>query len=806
MSPFLTIILAGALFAFSPICAYASEALHPPFIMESAGGRVSIDAREIEISKLLLALSEMTKTDIVIDNGVSGKITIKLSAATIEEALRAICQNSAVEYEYNSDAHSWRVLRRFAFSESNANSPKSFAAGKEDGNGIITQQPGHIAAAGNIAPAVSGTSAPASAAADSHQQKRPAYKKGELLIRFTKTATPEKIADLHAKLGSSVIREIPRIGLQRIRLRDGADEKDALRAYRENPLVEHVELHALRYPQATPDDPAFSSQWNMKKIAAEATWDISTGNPEIIVAVIDSGVDYAHPDLQENIWVNAAEKSGVAGVDDDNNGYTDDFYGWDFAGMASSGDNDPMDPYGHGTHISGIIGAVGNNGIGVAGMNWTVRIMPLKVMQDSDPVHSFLEADILEAIKYAIDNGADVVNCSFGGPLATIEEYIAFKNLKLAGVISACAAGNDGQDMDKSGKNYPACYSVDNSIIGMDDKDVFCLGLDNILSVANANSSDALSSSSNYGKTTVDVAAPGESIYSTAPLSGTTASVRLVDASPAVEYPALGMEYAAQTPTEGIVGALYDCGMGYKDYTCGTEVIDQIPAAVSGNIALIQRGKCDGKDFTFSQKVANAMAKGAVGVIIYNNLENDADDNFDVEGGTLGAPGNWIPVVSIPKTSGETLISLVARAPLEVALINKLTVNPYKTMSGTSMAAPHVAGLAALLYGQCPTVGYASVRSAIINNVEPLKSLRDKIASGGRINAYRTLKSIFPPGDLSADCRIDLADAILALGILSGNETPLPCPLAAFHLDANGDGVVGLAEVIYILQTLVAHE
>lgn len=811
MSPFLTIILAAALFVFSPADLSAGEAPSSPFVMESASGRVSIDAWEIEISELLLALSKKTQTDIVIDSGVSGKITVKLSAATIEETLRAICQNSAVEYEYNPETHSWRVLRRFAFSESSANSPKSLAAGKEDGNALIAKKPEHITSAGNIAPAVSGTTTPASATAKSHQQTRPAYKKGELLVRFTKAATPEQIADLHAKLGSSVIREIPRIGMQRIKLRDGLSEADALRAYQESRIVEHAELHALRYPQATPDDPYFSSQWNMKKIGAEATWDISTGNREIIVAVIDSGVDDTHPDLQGNIWINAVEKNGEAGVDDDGNGYIDDIYGWDFAGYddgipeTNDSDNNPMDIYGHGTHVAGIIGAVGNNGVGVSGMNWTVRVMPLKVRQDNDG--DFTDAAILEAIYYAIANGAHVVNCSFGGSLASLNEYTAFNNLKLAGIISACAAGNYSDDMDESDKLYPACYKVDNIIHDLTKGDTFCPGLDNIISVANTNSSDTLSASSNYGKTTVDVAAPGDSIYSTALLSGTTASVRSVDASPAVEYPALGMEYAALTAAEGITGVLYDCGMGYSGYTCDSEVIDQIPAAVSGNIALIQRGNCDGEDFYFSQKVANAMAKGAAGVIIYNNLENDADDNFDLEGGTLGAPGNWgIPVVSIPKASGEALLSLLAKAPLEIALINKPTENPYKYMSGTSMAAPHVAGLAALLYGQCPTVPYACVRDTIINHVDKVAGLQDKVASGGRINAYQSLTSMFPPGDLSADCRIDLADAILALGILSGVETPLPCPLAAFRLDANGDEVIGLAEVIYILQTLVGRE
>jgi subtilisin family serine protease len=347
---------------------------------------------------------------------------------------------------------------------------------------------------------------------------------------------------------------------------------------------------------------------------------------------------------------------------------------------------------------------------------------------------------------------------------------------------------------------------VDNIIKDESGKDIFCPGLDNIISVASSNSSDTLAASSNYGKNTVDVAAPGEFIYSTVPLSGTTASVTTVGATPAVEYPALGMEYAPLTEAEGITGVLYDCGMGYSGYTCQAELLYQIPAAVSGNIALIQRGNCDGHGFYFWQKVQNAMARGAAGVIIYNNLADDPDDddNFDTEGGTLGSPGSWIPVVSISKTAGEGLLSLLSEYPLHVALINKPTVNPYKYISGTSMAAPHVAGLAGMIFGRCPSIGYADVKAAIINSSDKIPAIADKTVSGGRINAFAALTSLFPPGDLSADCRIGLDDAILAMRILVGLEATLLCPLstAACRLDTNGNGAIGPEEVIYILQEI----
>jgi len=803
----ITAIVAACAFFYPPSSGGSAESVNTQayLVVESDDGRVSIDARDVEIAELLRAVAQKTKTNISIGAGVSGKITVKLSAATSAEALKAICQNSAVVYEYLPDTNSWRVLRSFAVSGANGETPAVLldggTAGASGESAASQKRPGKIAAPEGVTAGARAPAMPSSPPAGASREKRPAYKAGELLVKFRDGATPEQIAALHARLGSVVIKNLPKLRLQRIKLKTGLAEAEAIRQYQEAAIVEHVELHALRYPQATPNDPGFPSQWNLRKIGAEALWNITTGNRDVIVAVIDSGVDYKHPDLRDNIWVNTAEQNGQPGVDDDGNGHPDDIYGWDFA----DNDNDPFDPgdsSGHGTHVAGIIGAVGNNGVGVSGVNWKIRIMPLKVTADGRT--AFEEADIIEAIDYAIANGADVVNCSFGGSLPSLNEYTAFKNLKQAGILAVCAAGNYGNDMDKGGKIYPASYMVDNVI--HDTTDIFCPGLDNILSVASTDSSDALAASSNYGKTTVDVAAPGESIYSTAPLSGTTASVRSVDASPAVEYPALGMEYAALTTAEGIAGALYDCGMGYSGYTCESEVMDQIPAAVSGNIALIQRGNCDGQAFYFSQKVANAMAKGAAGVIIYNNLKDDPydDDNFDTEGGTLGAPGSWIPVVSISKTAGEALLSLLSKAPLRVALTNKPTVNPYKDMTGTSMAAPHVAGLAGLIYGQCPSVGYADIKAAIINTSDKIPALADKVASGGRINALASLTSMFPPGDLSGNCRLGLEDAIIALRLLANMDTPLVCPLSTpnCRLDVNNDAMIGPAEAIYILQKI----
>jgi len=793
LSPFCKLRLVLAVFAvaasgFIPPVSAGEEGGNLPYLfIESGTGLISLEARDIEIAELLRTLSEKTKTDITVGGGVFGKTTVKLSAATIEEVLKAVCHNSAIVYEYQPDTNGWLVLRSFAFSGANGKDPKPLAEEKlADASGGDNAKPLQTAKM----PAPAGLFAPENLAsirntpaADVGREKRPAYKEGELLVKFKTEAVPEEIAALHARLGSIVIKNLPKLRLQRIKLKDGFSEAEAIRQYQDAPIVEHAERHALRYPQATPNDPSFSSQWNLNKIGAEALWNITSGSRDVIVAVIDIGVDYRHPDLRDNIWVNAAEKNGRPEVDDDGNGYSDDIFGWDFADT----DNNPFDPnddpgdsyYGHGTHVAGIIGAVGNNGIGVSGVNWKVRIMPLKVKADNSSY--ITTADIIEAIDYAIANGARVVNCSFGGTSSSTDERDAFALLRERGIIAACAAGNGtngyGYDMNISGAIYPACY-----------------GLDNIISVASTDYKDALAISSNYGKSTVDVAAPGEPIYSTLPFSGT--SVKAIDLLPPAEYPAIGMEYAALTSDSGINGTLYDCGMGYPE---------QIPAAVSGNIALIKRGNRDGVAFYFYDKAKNAQAKGATGVIIYNNLEDDPhdDDNFDTQGGTLGTLGSWIPVVSISKAAGEELLSLLSEAPLQVALINKPTVSPYGYKSGTSMAAPHVAGLAGLIYSQCPTAGYTDVRASIINNVDKIPSLADKVASGGRINAFAALTGLFPPGDLSGNCRLGIEDAIIALQIIAKSEAPLACPLSVCtNLDIDGDRRATAAEAIYILQKI----
>jgi len=262
---------------------------------------------------------------------------------------------------------------------------------------------------------------------------------------------------------------------------------------------------------AIPNDASFGTLWGLNNsgrspgvgnsdINAPEAWETTTGSRSVVVAVIDSGVDYTHPDLAANVWTNPREVAGD-GIDNDANGFVDDVRGWDFA----NADADPMDDDGHGTHVSGTIGAVGNNAIGVTGVNWRVSIMGLKFL---DAEGNGYTSDAVAAVKYATrmrrDFGANVVaiNASWGGETRSTALANAIAAAGRAGILFVTAAGNESSNNDRT-PSYPANLSDDS-----------------VIAVAATNHSNRLAAFSNYGSTTVDLAAPGVGILSTVPGGG----------------------------------------------------------------------------------------------------------------------------------------------------------------------------------------------------------------------------------------------------------------------------------------------
>ena len=344
------------------------------------------------------------------------------------------------------------------------------------------------------------------------------YDPSTILVRFKPGAAAHEAAP-----GTALGRKFDLVpGLRSVHLSKGKSVEAALQAYRSNPNVIYAEPNGLVQASLAPNDPRYvdGSLYGMTKISAPAAWDITTGNKGVLVAVIDTGIDYNHPDLAANIWTNTAEASGIPGFDDDGNGYKDDIHGYDVVGIEfGGGDGNPIDDHYHGTHVAGTIGGVGNNGAGVVGVNWNTTMAAVKFL-DSGGGGSWEGA--VAAIEYAVKIGAKISNNSWGGSGFSVALYDAIKAARDAGHLFVAAAGNNYSNGDAS-PSYPAGYSV-NRVFG----GVTYAGLDNIISVAATDSADNKADFSNWGLTSVHLGAPGVNTLSTMPgnsygtLSGTS--------------------------------------------------------------------------------------------------------------------------------------------------------------------------------------------------------------------------------------------------------------------------------------------
>ncbi|MDA8083945.1 MAG: S8 family serine peptidase [Nitrospiraceae bacterium] len=347
------------------------------------------------------------------------------------------------------------------------------------------------------------------------------FKDGELLVKFKANVAQKTLMKTHAGAGATLLKSYDIVpNLQHVKLPAGMTVQQAVELYMADPNVEYAEPNYVRCAASTDAaDPYFTpQQWALHNtgtfangtlgadIKAREAWDLTRGDRKVVVAVLDSGIDYNHPDLVSNIWTNSGEMgiadARVNGVDDDNNGYVDDWRGWNFV----DNNNDPFDDLGHGTHVSGIIGAVGNNNIGVAGVMWNVRIMPLKVFNANSTIDfqcssgTGFVSDEVAAIQYASKMGANVINASYrtGLPYCSAE-YDAIREAGDKGVLFVAAAGNDTRNIDLD-MTSPAIYD-----------------LHNVITVAATDQNDRLATFSNYGPLSVHIAAPGVNILSTIP-------------------------------------------------------------------------------------------------------------------------------------------------------------------------------------------------------------------------------------------------------------------------------------------------
>ena len=347
---------------------------------------------------------------------------------------------------------------------------------------------------------------------------------GEFIVKFRDGSRQRANISARSETNRIVQRRFSQLGWQQLRFSSRISRREAVEQLRRDPDVLSVEpnyeIQPLpEFPQliaassrpaippTTGDDPLRASQWALAKISAPAAWQITTGSADVVVAVIDTGVNYHQEDLAANMWRNPGEIPGN-GIDDDGNGKVDDVYGTDTANDARGNDSDPFDQgangYYHGSLVAGIIGARAQNGVGITGLNWSVQLMAVRAIRASNLITL---ADELEALDYVLmmkNRGINVrvVNMSYGGFRFSLAEREAIRALEQAGILLCIAAGNDGRNNDTA-PVYPVSHP-----------------LNGIIAVAATDSADQLATfpvrgSSHYGRTNVDLAAPGLDVQST---------------------------------------------------------------------------------------------------------------------------------------------------------------------------------------------------------------------------------------------------------------------------------------------------
>ncbi len=484
------------------------------------------------------------------------------------------------------------------------------------------------------------------------------YVEGELLVKFKNGTASSAAFSVNSKFGAKIAQEFPDLGWQVVKLPEKMSLSEGLANYRSSDEIIEAQPNYIYHVQNTPNDVQYSSLYGMTRIGAPTAWDTTTGSANVVVAVIDTGVRYTHEDIAANMWRNPAEISGN-GIDDDGNGYIDDYYGYDFI----NNDSDPNDDYDHGTHVAGTIGAAGNNTLGVVGVNWNVKIMALKI---HDNTGNSTSAKIIEAYNYVRmmkNRGVNirVTNNSYGGcneacgyDQATKDAIDAASNQNL---VTVFAAGNGNYNNDVT-PSYPASYVSPN-----------------LISVAASTSTDARSSFSQWGPTSVDVAAPG---------SGIISLTRTADNS-------YGSKSGTSMATPHTAGAIALLSAANPNLSAASlkatlmNTVDQMPAwngiVLSGgrinvSTAILNQTVCSYNLSANGQTVASSGTSSSVGVTTQSNCDYSIKSN-----------DSWISVTTTGVASGSQNVSFTVAANSAAQRIGTITIGGRTftvTQSGTA--------------------------------------------------------------------------------------------------------------------------
>jgi subtilisin family serine protease len=553
-----------------------------------------------------------------------------------------------------------------------------------------------------------------------------------VIVEWAPGASPSERRDARDEAGVEFARDLGSRRFQLVETERGQAPGAAVRDLEADSNVVLAERDGYYTPDAIPDDPLFGQLWGLQTIGVPSAWDRTIGTPSTVVAVIDSGYRFEHPDLAGVAWTNPDETDD--GLDNDGNGIVDDLHGADFVGAdaeAPDPDGDPTDDDlvtgGHGVHTAGTIGAEGNNSIGISGVAQDVRLMPLRVCsryviseEDGCP-HSA----IVEAIVYAGAEGARVANMSLGGD--TVNGAIANALAANPQTLFAIAAGNEGANAEVA-PHYPCVY------------DPLAEGksaVDNVICVAATDQADRLASFSNWGAKSVDLGAPGTETLSTYPVSHPVDEDFEVDDFAAKWSPSgadggfgrtneapltsFGMtDSPGAPPVPGSVrGSTISLSVpaGFED--CSVEMDRWLQRSAGGSFFLevlfdgeTILGVGSANSGHSSHGLRDALSQGG-----------ELDLRFTFTAGPSPSPGDgvWLDDVQL------RCLSRVGEP------------GGYEFLNGTSMATPHVAGAAALLFSLKPSATVTEVRRGLLASAAPLASLAGRTTSGGRLDAAAAL-------------------------------------------------------------------